>query len=487
MDTNIINLYKKKIHDKYNDFIQSGVTIDNYKLAKIFEWFSCIKLSQGNDETYLVYEDIPNDFKEKNKMTRKDSGIDACNMVDAIVQCKLRDNSLTWKECATFFGSQTMFDSEKQQTVVRWQNMIITRNAESSLSSNLKSKSEMFIDFTFNTDDIIKYCNRLIKKPPELEYIEPEFTLRDYQKEAIELIVKKKQNTIISIPTGCGKNSVIIFSLKPDRKYLILVPRIILMDQFKDELIKRRPEFKKLIHTIGDGSNEYNPDKNITICVYNSVNVVQPYAESFYKIFIDEAHHINIPEIYTIDNDDYNEYDTEDEIDDYESDDENNSEDEIESDDTEDEIKNSTSFNKIIKSFKEHGNNVYLSATIDETEGFLDYRKDIRDMIEQGHLCDYTIKIPIFSDDPSNKNICEYLINNYRSIIIYCNSQKEGKQFNNLMNSLVKGCSEYIDCNTTKKWAKWISQQICDYPKKINIMRNENIRNHWEQFITEYQ
>jgi tRNA(Ile)-lysidine synthase TilS/MesJ len=54
-------------------------------------------------------------------------------------------------------------------------------------------------------------------------------------------------------------------------------------------------------------------------------------------------------------------------------------------------------------------------------------------------------------EDPSNKNICEYLIKNYRNVIIYCNSQKEGKEINKLMNDLQLNCCEYIDCKTPKK------------------------------------
>jgi hypothetical protein len=61
------------------------------------------------------------------------------------------------------------------------------------------------------------------------------------------------------------------------------------------------------------------------------------------------------------------------------------------------------------------------------------YNKDIRDMITLGYLCDYTIHVPIFNDDPTNKNICEHLLKNYRNIIIYCNSQKEGKLINKLI------------------------------------------------------
>lgn len=38
-------------------------------------------------------------------MSYSDTGIDISNMSDTIVQCKLRKESLGWKECSTFFGS----------------------------------------------------------------------------------------------------------------------------------------------------------------------------------------------------------------------------------------------------------------------------------------------------------------------------------------------------------------------------------------------
>lgn len=59
-------------------------------------------------KVFLEYNDIDPDFKEKNRMSRNDTGIDCCDMDDTIVQCKLRTVSLTLKECSTFFASQTM-------------------------------------------------------------------------------------------------------------------------------------------------------------------------------------------------------------------------------------------------------------------------------------------------------------------------------------------------------------------------------------------
>ena len=207
------------------------------------------------------------------------------------------------------------------------------------------------------------------------------------------------------------------------------------MDQIKTEIIKHKPEFTNKIQTIGDSRNYYDETIIITICVYNSISIIEKYCDSFDKIFVDEAHHINMPKIY----------ETKSNLEDYEL--ERN----LEDDDTEDEIKNTTGYNKIIKSLIKYNNNVYLSATIDEHQDFEYYKKDIRDMINDKYLCDYNIIVPIFSDDPSDKNICEYLINNYINIIVYCNSQKEGKKINELLNTLEKGCSKYIDCKTRKK------------------------------------
>jgi superfamily II DNA or RNA helicase len=456
----LIDKYNIYIRDSYNNLIYSGKEINNKNLSKIFEYYSCIQLSKKYNQHFYEYKDIDPNFKEENKMTRKDTGIDACNKIDTIVQCKLRKNTLTWQECSTFFGSQNIFNSELKKIIVRWTNLIITRNQECKLSKNLKEKEELFTDITYSHDELISYCDNLIKNPPKIKELEnKEFKLRNYQLEAIE-IINKSENVIISLPTGSGKNIVIIFSIDENKRYLILVPRIILMDQIKREIIRYRPDLKNKIQTIGDNNNEYDETKNITICVYNSVSVVEKYSKFFDKIFIDEAHHINIPEIYEVeqiedDNESIEENDNIINDDEFNiSDKEYYSEDEKESilkDDTEDEIKNTTGYNKIIKNLSKYNNNVYLSATIDEIKDFTYYKKDIREMIEQKYLCDYTIQIPIFSDDPSDKNICEHLVNNYRNIIIYCNSQKEGKKINGLLNILQKGCSEYVDCKTSRK------------------------------------
>jgi superfamily II DNA or RNA helicase len=434
----LINIYDTHIYNIYNSLITSKKEIDNIDLAKIFEYYTCIQLSNQNNQIFYEYNDIDPSFKEDNNMSRTDTGIDACNLINTIVQCKLRKDTLRWEECGTFFGSQNIYDVKLNKTVIRWEKLIIARNSECKLSKNLKEKHRLFTDIGYPQNELINYCDNLIKNPPKItETKDTNFKLRDYQLEAIK-IINNSENSIISLPTGCGKNIIIIYSIDENKKYLILVPRIILMEQIKTELIKHRSELKNKIQTIGDNNNEYDINKNITICVYNSVSIIEKHSKTFDKIFIDEAHHINVPKIY--EDECIEENDNE-----YYSDEES-----ILIDDKEDEIKNTTGYNKIIKSLCKYNNNVYLSATIDKIKDFTFFKKDIRDMIDNKYLCDYTIHIPIFSDDPTNKNICNHLLQNYRNIIIYCDSQKEGKQINELLNLLQNKSSEYIDCNTSR-------------------------------------
>jgi superfamily II DNA or RNA helicase len=448
--------YDINIYEIYKNLKKSGKTeFDNNDLCKIFEYFSCIKLTDEYKRVYYQYDDIDLDYKEEHNLSRRDTGIDACDLDKTIVQCKLRKSVLNWKECSTFFASQNIHDEQSGGTIIKWPNLIITRNAECTLSENLLFNKKRFIDKPYSRNDIISYCDGLIKKPPKyFEADKSEFKLRDYQQESID-VIKNNENSIICLPTGTGKNVVIIYSMEDNKKYLILVPRIILMEQLNNEIIKHKPHLKNKIGLLGDGNNIVDSEKDIIICVYNSVGLIEGCAPIFDKIFIDEAHHIYVPEIYTLDNDDIQiasdiEQSDEQSEEDDEDDDETNESEEIEPDDSEDEIKNSTNYIKIIKDFQQFNNNVYLSATIDQLDGFTFYKKDIRDMIEAGHICDYMINVPIFTDDPSNVSICKYLIKNYRNIIIYCNSTKEGKNINKILNGLQNKCSEYIDCYTSK-------------------------------------
>src|SRR5690606_33929482 len=123
--------YLINIYEKYTDLKNSGKNtkdFDNNDLWKIFEYFTCIKLAEEDKRPFYEYDDIDPEFKEENKMTRNDTGIDCCDLIDTIVQCKLRADTLTLKECATFFASQTTYHETKKEYMIRWKKLVIARN-----------------------------------------------------------------------------------------------------------------------------------------------------------------------------------------------------------------------------------------------------------------------------------------------------------------------------------------------------------------------
>jgi len=69
----------------------------NNPLAQKYQYYlnESHRLSEELNDTFIHYADIDPSFKEDNYMSRNDTGIDACNLRDTIVQAKLRKNSLT--------------------------------------------------------------------------------------------------------------------------------------------------------------------------------------------------------------------------------------------------------------------------------------------------------------------------------------------------------------------------------------------------------
>jgi hypothetical protein len=144
---------------------------------------------------------------------------------------------------------------------------------------------------------------------------------------------------------------------------MALLPGITnIMEQLQNEIIKHKPELKNTIQCIGDNNNDYDETKNITICVYNSVSVIEQYTSQFHKIFIDEAHNIKESSLYNQYDDGYDDEKKVDnsDIDDYEEDYEDDEIEEYE-DDVEDELKQSK-YMKIITDLTKYNNNVYLSG-----------------------------------------------------------------------------------------------------------------------------
>lgn len=74
-------------------------------------------------------------------------------MYNASLKCKLRTNTLQWRETSTFFGSNIVLD-DSNELKIKWPKMIITINLNSRLAPNLISKQYLFLDKTYDTTEI---------------------------------------------------------------------------------------------------------------------------------------------------------------------------------------------------------------------------------------------------------------------------------------------------------------------------------------------
>ena len=227
----IVDLYKNLIYDEYKKLKNFNKTeFDNNDLWRIFELYSCIKLTESKNQTFYPYDRIDVDFKEKYSLSKNDTGVDFCNLIDTIGQAKCRRH-VNWRDCSTFFGSNQYIDENTGELTIRFKKQIITRPKDSILSNTLleKKKFRLFEDIQFDKKDIIEYCENIYNNPPIIKETQ-NYEIRDYQKECIELC-KQEGNQIINLPTGTGKNFIIIHALENNKKYLILFPLIILMEQ----------------------------------------------------------------------------------------------------------------------------------------------------------------------------------------------------------------------------------------------------------------
>ena len=63
----IITKYKLYIYERYNNLLKLGKTnemLNNYDLAKIFEYYSCIKLTEEFKQYFYEYSDIEPNYKK---------------------------------------------------------------------------------------------------------------------------------------------------------------------------------------------------------------------------------------------------------------------------------------------------------------------------------------------------------------------------------------------------------------------------------------
>ena len=438
-----IRRYTKYIHEDL-----SAIEIDTatYKdhLHKSFEWFACIELSKKYNSIFLSWKDVPPDLKEEKGMPR-DMGIDAWNIEgNRVAQMKLYQGSIQWRHFSTFLSCCDVFENPEK---------ILYRTKQSSVCDMIQFRIDrkMITDITVTDSTFRDACKKIQKLTFTSHTLPEETILRPYQIESIAVLEKgkdTKKNVYLCIPTGGGKTMIILHNHinNISERLLVLVPRIVLMEQWGEECTKLgiKP------YLIGTGQHhnmEKIKDETIVICVYDSFPNIYEHKDKFQRYCIDEAHNIKIPERYMdtqIDND-------------------------IEIDDDEE-----LSYMECIQSLSDSKQSIYISATLDKPkDGSLFYEYKLRQAINEGYLCDYQFVFPIFEqENVSNDHLAHYLLHkeHVSHCVIYASSCKEGEEFTQILNKLQKGCAGYIDAHTPYKKRK---QLFADFESgKIQFLIN---------------
>lgn len=128
-------------------------------------------------------------------------------------------------------------------------------------------------------------------EPINLQYVNNEFELDEFQENAVEAIQSRKQGIVHAV-TSAGKSLIIIKAIcARNVPALIVVHRKILMDQFLNDIKKYvRTNTGEEIKTgiIGNGQNSLGP---ITVAIDKSLNNhIEDFKEKFGIVFLDECH-----------------------------------------------------------------------------------------------------------------------------------------------------------------------------------------------------
>ena len=375
----------------------------------------------------------------------RDMGIDAWNIEgNRVAQMKLYQGSISWRNFSTFLSCCDVFENPEK---------ILYRTKQSSVCDMIQFRIDrkMITDITVTDFTFREECKKIQKLTFTSHTLPEETILRPYQIESIAVLEKgkdTKKNVYLCIPTGGGKTMIILHNHinNISELLLVLVPRIVLMEQWGEECTKLgiKP------YLIGTGQHhnmEKIKEETIVICVYDSFPNIYEHKDKFQRYCIDEAHNIKIPERYMD-----TETDNDIEIDDHEE----------------------LSYMECIQSLSDSKRVIYISATLDQPkDDSLFYEYKLRQAINEGYLCDYQFVFPIFEqENVSNDHLAHYLLHkeHVSHCVIYASSCKEGEEFTQILNKLQKGCAGYIDAHTPYKKRK---QLFADFESgKIQFLIN---------------
>ena len=463
---------------------------------KLFEFVTAEIMSRKHGRAFYLWEDVALVVKDALGLPHPDVGIDITDTTTTIVQCKLRSNTLTWTDIGTFLGCalgraragraepETETDAETDGAVggalcAAWSEIVVARNECSRLSAHAAFfANKLGYDEPITLADVESTVSAILdlaqqQPDPAAEPVTEAVELRDYQLEAIALCLKETERAAcIVLPTGVGKSLVMArVAAREEFRVLIFVPLVALLEQMLDVLAAN---LRAQITAVG-GAYEYDAARvdaaRVVVCVYNSAHKID--ATKFDRVLIDEAHFARAPAIYTdleggldgetsvtesdLDGESGASVEPEDESEAEEAEDEEAEEAEASASPT-----TTTSASPSPTQSESRGRGYaavraamtlasarLFSATLDVPDGAERCTRTLREMIDAGRLCDYRLNVPVFDVGATNTDLARFLVQNHRSIIVFCPTRAEGISFCAAMNEHGP-CARYVDCDTPR-------------------------------------
>lgn len=408
-----------------------------------FDWGSSFKKRKGINQLASIYETICSLERDCHTWDQVD------NRTKDLVCLPHRDTGLDLlKEDLTYCGQVKHYkkgssvSSKYINRSVSCLNIMmenykhyeeLTNKVEFITSDGVKLSKNPTIEYDklyhniIDYDIVVKWLNKIGEFKIECEEkkkLKEPIILRNCQERGLELMRTKWGGNInLQMPTGSGKTIMMIQRILecPNEKFLILVPRLILLEQWSDELNNFEIE-----HSLCGVYYQEDKNSRIIVCVNNSFKKVMDFGWNY--LIVDESHHI-----------------------------ENRGDGEAYLD-----LIGKTS--KIIPTIR-------LSATMSDKQ---DFYYGVREAITDKVLIDYQIKIPYFSSEGYEEPMIEYLLERpeFTSILCFVNSIDRAKEFNErLIENGFKSC--VLTCEEKKSERKII---LDDFKSgKIEVLVSINI------------
>ena len=466
-------MYAPAIEARARDGIASHGTLSAYirdfrASSKLFEMVTAEMMSRKHGRVFYLWEDVALEVKDARGLPHPDVGIDITDTTTTIVQCKLRTSTLTWSDIGTFLGCALGRSGGADGALcAAWSEIVVARNACSRLSAHAAFFAQKLrFDAPITLADVESTVSEILAAE-ELAQAEPVVVepaaevaveLRDYQLEAIELCLKETESAAyVVLPTGAGKSLVMArVAAREGIRVLILAPLVTLMEQMLDVLsASLSPSLRAHVTAVG-GAYEFDRARvdaaRVVVCVYNSAHKLD--ATKFDRVLIDEAHFARAPAIYTdlLDEETSvtSETSAESETEETEQEDGESGEGATASPSPSASPTTSESRGRGYAAVRAAMSLVsarLFSATLDVPDGAERCTRTLREMIDAGRLCDYRLNVPVFDVGATNTDLARVLVQNYRSILVYCATRAEGISFCAAMNESGP-CARYIDCET---------------------------------------